>query len=356
MRLSDFDYVLPPEAIAAYPLPARDGARLMVLDKKRDEITHRRFSDLPELLSPQDLVVVNDSRVTPARVATRKQKSGGRAVLLLVEPVGAETPTSTEVSTPMPDSRVWRALAQASKPLRVGTRLVVEGDEALGIEVLEKEPDGFYRLGLPLLGHALMAKHGVMPLPPYLGRGAEASDRARYQTIFANSAEAGSVAAPTAGLHFSGALVAALEARGIALARVTLHVGPGTFLPVRSERVEDHVMHSERYRLGDEAARAIHATRQRGGRVVSVGTTVTRVLETVGDPPQAGEGSTRLFIRPGFRFGVVDGLVTNFHLPQSTLLMLVCAFGGQSLVLRAYQEAIQKGYRFYSYGDAMMIR
>jgi len=338
---SELDYELPGELIAQEPVEPRDASRLLVLPRSAGEARHLRFADLPELLEPGDLLVLNDSRVIPARLEGRKE-SGGRCELLLVEPLGEGGPR-------------WRALGQSSKPLRAGGRLRFPGLEA---EVEEIEGDGlvavrFDREGADL--EAALARAGRVPLPPYIRRPPSPADRERYQTVVARAP--GSVAAPTAGLHFTEELLARLDRRGVGRATVTLHVGPGTFLPVRAARLEDHRMHAERFAVPAGTAAAFAAARARGGRVVAVGSTVVRVLETAAEDGglRQGAGRTDLFLLPGHRFRAVDGLLTNFHLPRSTLLALVCAFGGRERVLAAYREAVARRYRFFSYGDAMAI-
>ncbi len=342
MKVSDFDYPLPESLVAQEPLPERDASRLLVVPRDGGALEHRRFRELPDLLRPGDLVVANDSRVLPARLVGRKP-SGGRCELLLVEPL--ESP---------PGAR-WRALGQSSKPIRPGTRLAFGTLEA---EVEAAEGDGFFLVRFDRGGAELeraLEREGQVPLPPYIRRAPRPADRERYQTILASAP--GSVAAPTAGLHLTEALLARLEARGVRRAAVTLHVGPGTFLPVRGDEVEGHRMHAERYHVPRETAEAFDACHSRGGRVVAVGTTTVRTLESAveGGRLRPGPGRTELFVRPGHAFRAVDVLVTNFHLPRSTLLMLVCAFGGTDRILRAYREAVTAGYRFFSYGDAMLV-
>ncbi len=341
MNLSTFDFPLPEELIAQAPVSPRDASRLLHLPRGGG-LEHRVFAELPALLSPGDLLVSNDTRVIPARLLGRKE-SGGKVEVLLCEPLAGGL------------GRAWRAMGQASKPIRPGAVLSFDGlsarvDAALG--------DGFYDITLDREGEALeaaLARAGRIPLPPYISRAATSEDAERYQTIWAR--EPGSAAAPTAGLHFTPGLVEALERRGVARASVTLHVGPGTFLPVRGDDLDQHRMHGERYQVPPEAAAAWAACRARGGRVVAVGTTSVRTLESAfrDGAVQAGAGRTELFIRPGHPFGAVDGLVTNFHLPRSTLLVLVCAFGGTERVLAAYREAVSRRYRFFSYGDAMLL-
>ena len=332
MRVDEFDYHLPEELIAQAPLPERDASRLLVLPRAGGELQHRAARELPALLRPGDLLVVNDARVIPARLFGRKEGTGGKVELLLVEPLGGAD---------------WLALGQASKPLREGMQVEVLGSR---IEIREVRAGGELVVRLPLTGDALwrfLDEAGELPLPPYIRHAPGPLDRERYQTVFAR--ERGAVAAPTAGLHFTPALIEDLRAREIGIARITLHVGPGTFLPVRVERTEDHRMHSERYFVPEETARAVG----RAGRVIAVGTTALRALEA--SQGKAGPGATDLFIAPGYEFRAVHGLFTNFHLPRSTLLMLVSAFAGLDRVRLAYQEAVARRYRFFSYGDAMLI-
>jgi S-adenosylmethionine:tRNA ribosyltransferase-isomerase len=341
VKLSDFDYELPEELVAQEPVTPRDASRLLVLPRE-GAAEHRAFTDLPDLLAPGDLLVFNDTKVIPARLVGTKP-TGGKVELLLCEPLAGGL-----------GSR-WRAMGQASKPIREGTTLVFEGLEA---RVEASEGEGFYVVTLDREGEALeaaLARAGRIPLPPYIRRAPSDVDRERYQTIWARAP--GSAAAPTAGLHFTEAILARLAARGVERTAVTLHVGPGTFLPVRGDSVEGHRMHAEQYEVRPEAAAAIAACRARGNRVVAVGTTSVRTLESAwrGGAVAAGAGRTALFVRPGHAFRAVDALVTNFHLPRSTLLMLVCAFGGTHRVLAAYRDAVARRYRFFSYGDAMLL-
>ena len=341
MKLSDFDYALPEELIAQEPVTPRDASRLLVLPPDGPP-EHRAFAELDRLLSPGDLLVFNDTKVVPARLVGRKG-SGGKVELLLCEPLEGGT------------GRRWRAMGQASKPIREGAALAFEG---LSARVLAAEGEGFYVVELDREGAALeaaLARAGRIPLPPYIRREPGELDRGRYQTIWARAP--GSAAAPTAGLHFTEPLLARLAARGVSSAGVTLHVGPGTFLPVRGESIDDHRMHPERYEVSEETAGQVAACRARGGRVVAVGTTSVRTLESAFDGTRVapGPGRTALFVRPGHVFRVVDALVTNFHLPRSTLLMLVSAFGGTERVLGAYRDAVAHRYRFFSYGDAMLV-
>lgn len=338
MRTRDFDYHLPAERIAQRAVP-RGQSRLLVLPATSSP-RHGRISDLTELLRPNDLLVVNDTRVLPARLFATRPDTGGKIEIFLVEPC---------------DEKEWRCLVKPGRRARPGQRFQL--DPELEAEVLSRDNEGSFRLRFsqPIEPH--LERLGHIPLPPYIHRGDDAEDRERYQTLFA--VHPGAVAAPTAGLHFSSELLAALETRGIRRAAVTLHVGIGTFRPVSVETIVEHRMESERFEVPEATAHAIAETRASGGRVVAVGTTVVRTLETAaslhGLPLPAASGRSELFITPGFEFRVVDLLLTNFHLPQSTLLMLVSAFAGRERVLAAYEEAIREDYRFYSYGDAMLL-
>jgi S-adenosylmethionine:tRNA ribosyltransferase-isomerase len=345
MDVSELDFALPEELIAQEPVEPRDASRLLLLPRAGGDPRHLRFADLPGLLRPGDLLVLNDSRVIPARLVGRKA-SGGRVEILLVEP---------SADTAAGEPARWVAMAQASKPIRIGTRVDVDG---LLAEVIRVDGEGFYEVRFDRDEAGLagaLERVGRVPLPPYIRREPGAADRDRYQTIVARTP--GSVAAPTAGLHFTPGLLAALAERGVEQATVTLHVGPGTFLPVRAARLEEHRMHAERYEVPEATSRAFDAVRQRGGRVVAVGTTAVRTLESAftNGELRPGPGRTEIFIRPGHRFRAVDGLLTNFHLPRSTLLALVCALGGTDRVLAAYRRAVEERYRFFSYGDAMAI-
>jgi S-adenosylmethionine:tRNA ribosyltransferase-isomerase len=341
-RLTDYEYQLPADRIARYPAERRDESRLLAL--VRDELRDLRFRDVVELFEPGDLLVVNETKVFPARLLGRKP-TGAPAEILLVRPAARQQ-----------DSRVWEALVRPGGKLKPGRVVTVAPD--LTVEMLDSVPGGgrLVRLVTDLSVDEALERHGHVPLPPYLERDDEPVDRERYQTVYAR--ESGSVAAPTAGLHFTPEILSALDARGVARAALTLHVGIGTFRPVESERIEGHEMHDEWYAVSEDAATAVDAARERGGRVWAVGTTTVRTLESVADDAgrvRAGTGTTDLFIRPGFRFRVVDCLITNFHLPRSTLLMLVAAFAGYERTMAAYRHAIDAGYRFYSYGDAMAV-
>jgi S-adenosylmethionine:tRNA ribosyltransferase-isomerase len=360
--VQDFDYALPDDRIAQEPAP-RGESRLLVLDAPAGSpARHRRIGDLPELLRRGDLLVVNDTRVIPARLFGRRVAEaggeGGRVELLLVERL--ERAASPDAGPGAGPAEEWEVLARPGRKARPGARIRFAG--GLEAEVLERRGDGRYRVRFSEPVEPQLERLGHVPLPPYIKRPDRPEDRERYQTVFAE--RPGAIAAPTAGLHFTPELLARLAARGIATAPVTLHVGIGTFKPVTAALVHEHVMDEERYEVPEAAAAAIAETRRRGGRVVAVGTTVVRTLESAaaraeaaGAPPgdvAAGAGRTGLFIYPGFRFRVVDLLLTNFHLPRSTLLMLVAAFAGRERVLTAYREALAEGYRFYSYGDAML--
>jgi len=341
LDLDDYDFALPPECIAQEPAPERDAARLLHLERSSGARSHLGVRDLPQRLAPGDLVVANASRVVPARLRGRKV-SGGAVEALILGPGAA------------PDRH--RALVRCTGRLRPDLELHFRGGgRELRARVVSVNKEGEAELAFEDAASPYAV--GEMPLPPYIRRDApRASDFERYQTLFAR--EPGSVAAPTAGLHWSPALREALAARDIGWSEVVLHVGPGTFRPLGPEALATRRLHPEAYALPDETARAIDATRQRGGRVIAVGTTTARVLESCAAGEgrvEAGAGETRLFLAPGDPFRVVDGLLTNFHLPRSSLLLLVAAFAGREAVLEAYAEAIERGYRFYSYGDAMLI-
>lgn len=338
MRLSELDYELPPERIAQHPAAERDDARLMVVERRTASIEHSRFRKIGRYLHEGDLLVLNDTRVFPARLFARKQ-SGGRLELLMVRPAG-DPPGG------------WVALMRAHHAPKEGDRLAIESGTTLRVVRYD-------RPGRPVLvsenGRSideLLQAHGRLALPPYIDREPEAEDTAAYQTVYA--ARTGAVAAPTAGLHFTPALMDELGAAGVRLARLTLHIGPGTFAPVRSAEVEAHSMEAEWYTIPPSAREAIELTRRTGGRVIAVGTSSVRALESFAITGDA-EGSTGLFIAPGFRFKLVDGMVTNFHMPRSTVLAMVMAIAGRELILNAYREAIRRRYRFLSYGDAMLI-
>lgn len=355
MHTDDFDFVLPPELIAQAPLPERDASRLLHVDRPTGARAHLRFTELPGLLRDGDVLVLNDSRVIPARLLGKKAGTGGRAELLLVRPAAdVETEAALQAGA---DGTVWTCLGQSSKGFKPGAKL--EFDAGLTAEVLADQGGGEFRVrftsALSTLEEAL-ARAGRLPLPPYIERAPTEADADRYQTIYAR--KQGSVAAPTAGLHFTPAVFEALDARGVDRAFVTLEVGPGTFLPVREGDVSKHVMHPERCVVPEATAERLRRARAEGGRIIAVGTTVVRTLESMADDAlvlRAGGMDTRIFITPGFTFRVVDALVTNFHLPKSTLVMLVSAFLGREATLAAYADAVRERYRFFSYGDAMFI-
>ncbi|MBN1824735.1 MAG: tRNA preQ1(34) S-adenosylmethionine ribosyltransferase-isomerase QueA [Candidatus Eisenbacteria bacterium] len=340
MKISDYDFELPEERIAQTPAPERDRARLMTVERRGGGIGHAEVRDLPWLLRPGDLLIFNDTRVFPARLfgvldGTR------RAEALFLRPVGEGE---------------WLLLVRPSRKVRPGSILRFEGAGLEG-EAVRRGGEGEWVVrfsGGEDVDRALDGA-GEVPLPPYIRRRPDESDRTRYQTVFARTR--GSIAAPTAGLHFTESLLEDLDRAGIRRARVTLHVGPGTFRPVRAEEVEDHRMEEEEYRVPEETAEAVDRVRREGGRVVAVGTTVVRALETVarGDRIEPGTGWTRLFLHPPAKPRVTDGLLTNFHLPRSTLFLLVCAFTGADRMIDAYRYAVGEGYRFYSYGDCMLI-
>ncbi len=344
MKTSDFDYRLPPELIAQEPLKERDTSRLLCLDRESGVIDHRTFSDLPDLIRPGDRLVFNNTKVFPARLYCKKD-TGGRVELFFLH---------------KNDDYTWKTLARSSRPIKEGAVVALEGDSSIKLSIDKILHDGSrivsIKEGSVDLLEEMLEKYGEMPLPPYIKRHVREDDRAAYQTVYAE--EKGAVAAPTAGLHFTRELMQQVSKRDVNFSFVTLHVGVGTFRPVKEEDPRDHVMHSEQYILNEKTADDINTTKREGGRNIAIGTTTVRVLEHCAFPDgylRKHAGSTRLKILPGYNFKVVDGLITNFHLPRSTLLMLVSAFTGRGLVLAAYNEAIKLKYRFYSYGDAMMI-
>jgi S-adenosylmethionine:tRNA ribosyltransferase-isomerase len=348
-EIGAYDFELPPELVAQEPLAARDASRLLVLERASGSVSHRSFSDLPELLRPGDLLVTNRSRVFPARLLGRRE-GGGAAEILLVRRHGPDT---------------WDALVRPGRRLRPGALVEIAAGFRVRVEPpaagadSAAGPGSTRRVRLLLDGLApeeALERHGHVPLPPYIHRPDAPSDRERYQTVYAR--EPGSVAAPTAGLHFTRELLERLRARGVERAEIVLHVGPGTFRPVEVDDVCAHRVDPERFLVPEDTAAAVGRAREEGRRVVAIGTTATRVLESALDPAgrlRPGEGATALVILPGFRFRAVDALVTNFHLPRSSLLLLVSAFAGRERVLAAYAEAVRKRYRFYSYGDAMLL-
>ncbi len=348
MRTSDFDYLLPPELIAQAPAAQRDQSRLLVLDRSNGFLTHRRFLDLPEYFFSGDLLVLNDSRVIPARLRARNARTNGHFEALLLE---ENAPND------------WWVMMRPAKRASLGTTIqILDKDKipsAFQATVRDTNAEGHRRLQFSGPTNILteLEALGETPLPPYIERsGEQPADRERYQTVYARAA--GSVAAPTAGLHFTRELLERIRARGARVCFVTLHVGLGTFAPVKADRLEDHLMHEERFTFSAETAEAIREAKSSGHRVIAAGTTSLRVLESA---TEAGEGRTRIFIHPPYNFKTVDALVTNFHLPRSTLLMLAAAFAapgqtrGRDMILRAYEEAVAQRYRFFSYGDAMLL-
>jgi S-adenosylmethionine:tRNA ribosyltransferase-isomerase len=343
LRRQDFGYELPEALIAQAPLEPRDRSRLLVLDRRDGSLTDAIFRDLPGFLRPGDVLVSNDTRVLPARLRARKDTGAAIEALL----VGRES------------ADVWEALLRPGKRVRPGMRLTLP--QRAWLDVIEDRGDGVFgvRLGGEGEPEAILHAVGEVPLPPYIRREQlRAEDVAWYQTLFADPDKGGSAAAPTAGLHFTPEVLAALDAKGVERATVTLHVGLGTFLPIRVEDLSTHRMHRERFEVSEATAQVVNRALDEGRRVVAVGTTTTRVLEHAGASGRlsAGAGFTELFVLPGYTFRIVGALVTNFHLPESTLLMLVSALGGTERVLAAYRHAVAQGYRFFSYGDAMLIQ
>jgi S-adenosylmethionine:tRNA ribosyltransferase-isomerase len=339
LKTSDFNYDLPPELIAQTPLEKRDNSRLMTLDRESGAIVHYHFYDLPAFLRPGDCLVMNNSRVLPARLIGRRESGGACEVLLLIDR----------------GEKTWECLVKPGKKLRRGAKLAF-GEDALRGEIAEVLPDGNRLVRFDYEGIFLekLEQLGKMPLPPYIKE--ELEDQERYQTVY--SKVTGSAAAPTAGLHFTPELLEQIEAMGVRLAYVTLHVGLGTFRPVKVDDIEHHDMHSEYCLIPPETAQIINETKQKGGRVICVGTTSCRTVESFSNEDgtvRSGGGWTNIFIYPGYRFKVLDALVTNFHLPESTLIMLVSALAGREHVLHAYEEAVRERYRFFSFGDAMLI-
>lgn len=341
LKRMDFDYDLPKELIAQTPLEDRSSSRLMVLDRKQGSLTHDTFSNIIKYINKGDCLVVNDTRVIPARLFGVKEKTGGHIEFVLLKRITEDT---------------WEVMLKPGKKAQIGS-VFLFGDGELKAKVLEITEGGLRIVQFTYEGifEEVLDRLGQMPLPPYIT--AKLEDKERYQTVY--SKHSGSAAAPTAGLHFTKELMKQLEDEGVKIAYLTLHVGLGTFRPVKVEEITDHKMHSEYYEIDQQACDIINETKRRGGNVIAVGTTSTRTLETVGDENgfiKPSRGWTDIFIYPGYRFKVVDSLITNFHLPQSTLLMLVSALYDREKILAAYQEAIDKNYRFFSFGDAMMIK
>ncbi len=340
MKVEDFDYQLPEELIAQCPIENRDESRLLVYHRQSREIQHRVFKDVVEYLKQGDCLVINDTKVIPARLLGRKIDSGGKMEFVLLNQL---------------DKNRWEVLVKPGKRAQIGASFEF-GEGLLKAAVLNKTEDGSRIVEFTYRGkfEEILNKIGIMPLPPYIHQPLSKSER--YQTVYAR--HRGSVAAPTAGLHFTPALLEQIRCSGIHIAKITLHVGLGTFRPVKVDKIEEHEMHSEYYEITTEAAQLINDAKLNGGRIIAVGTTSARALESTADKKglvHEIHGNTRLFIYPGYRFKIVDGLITNFHLPKSTLLMLVSAMASRNEIFRIYQEAIEKGYRFFSFGDAMMI-
>ena len=340
MKTSDFYYDLPQELIAQDPLKKRSDSRLMHLDRKTGQICHQHFTDILRWLHPGDCLVINDTKVIPARLFGRKEDTDAHIEILLLK---------------RRDKDVWETLVKPGKKAKPGTKLIF-GDGRLKGEVIDivEEGNRLIRFTYEGIFEEILDSLGEMPLPPYITHKLE--DKNRYQTVYAE--HDGSAAAPTAGLHFTEELLEQVKAKGVSIAHVTLHVGLGTFRPVKVEDVTQHHMHSEFYVVEEEQARLINETKAAGGRIISVGTTSCRTLESAGDETgvvKAGSGWTDIFIYPGYRFKVIDGLITNFHLPESTLLMLVSALAGKDTIMKAYEEAVKERYRFFSFGDAMFI-
>ena len=340
MKVKDFDFELPKELIAQTPLPDRSSSRLLVMDRVTGQITHRGFRNIKDYFRPGDCLVINDTKVIPARLFGIRTETGGQIEVLLLK---------------RREDDLWETLVRPGKKAKPGTELVF-GDGLLTGRVIDVVEEGnrLIRFTYDGIFEEILDQLGQMPLPPYITE--KLQDKNRYQTVYAKYD--GSAAAPTAGLHFTETLLKEIEDMGVSVASVTLHVGLGTFRPVKAEEVTDHHMHSEFYRIEEEQAEKIRQAKERGGRIIAVGTTSCRTLESVADEHgmvRPCSGWTDIFIYPGYKFRCIDGLITNFHLPQSTLLMLVSAFAGREHILDAYQEAIQEKYRFFSFGDAMLI-
>ena len=351
MERSDFYFDLPQELIAQTPLKERTDSRLLLLDKESGETAHYHFRDLPQFLRPGDRLVLNDTKVLPARLLGTREDTGAPVEILLLRRLSRE-----ELPSDAPETGCyWESLAGPGKRAKVGN-VIVFGDGELKCEVVDVRPDGnrFVHFLFDGVFEEILDRLGNMPLPPYIHEKLE--DKDRYQTVYAR--EEGSAAAPTAGLHFTKELLKKLEDAGIGITYVTLHVGLGTVRPVKEDKIEDHLMHVERYTVTPEAAAAVNETKKRGGRIVAVGTTSCRTLESATDEEgilHAGSSETGIFIYPGYKFKCIDALITNFHLPESTLIMLVSALAGRENVLAAYKEAVEERYRFFSFGDAMFI-
>ena len=343
MHIDLFDYTLPEELIAQSPTENRSESRLMVIDRKTGSVNHKKFYDVLDYLEKGDCLVLNNSRVLPARLLGQKAETGGKVEFLLTKRLNGD---------------LWETMVRPGKRVKPGDVIVFSEDPKLSAVIRDFSEDGTRTAEFQYSGNFMevLSMVGRMPLPPYIQRQSKEEDKERYQTVY--SKKEGSVAAPTAGLHITESLLEEIRKKGIHLAYVTLHVGIGTFRPVKSENIEDHKMHFEEYEISDEAATLINTTKQKGGRIVAVGTTSTRTLESAAGETgivKAGSGRTDIFIYPGYRFRVIDSLITNFHLPKSTLLMLISALYDRTAILEAYRIAVAEQYRFFSYGDAMLI-
>lgn len=343
MHINDFDYYLPEEQIAQHPADKRDESRLLVIDRKSGKLEHKHFFDILDYLNPGDCLVMNNSKVIPARLFGTKEITGAKVEFLLIKRINDD---------------IWEAMVRPGKKLHVGDRVSFTDDGSLSATIIEHGEGGTRLVRFEYEGdfHGLLERIGKIPLPPYIERESDDEDKERYQTVYCK--EEGSVAAPTAGLHFTQDLIDRALQKGVKIAYVTLHVGIGTFRPVKCEIIEEHKMHFEEYEIDEENAAVINETKKAGGRIISVGTTSTRTVESAAAEDGtviAGHGNTDIFIYPGYRFKVIDSLITNFHLPKSTLLMLVSALYNRENILEAYKEAVEQKYRFFSYGDAMLI-
>lgn len=341
MKTSDFDYLLPEELIAQNPPASRGSSRLLVFDREKDRISHKNFNDIVSFFDEGDILVFNDTKVIPARLFGRKE-TGGKVEILLIREI---------------EKDLWECMLKTSKGAKIGMSFSLgEGDDIIHADIVDKsEGSIIVKLSSDKEVREMINKIGRMPLPPYVKRDAVKEDEERYQTIYAS--KEGAVAAPTAGLHFTPELMHSLKEKGVHTAMITLHVGPGTFQPVRVDDMENHKMHSEHFHISESVAEKINEVKERGGRVVAVGTTTVRTLESSNDKGKVlpNDGETDIFVRPGSRFNIVDCMITNFHLPKSTLFMLVSAFAGTANMKKVYEEAVLEKYRFFSYGDAMLI-
>ena len=343
MHIDEFDYHLPEELIAQHPADKRDASRLLVIDRKTGKLEHRHFYNILEYLNPGDCMILNNSKVIPARLFGVKEITGAKVEVLLIKRI---------------ENDIWEAMVRPGKKLHVGDRVSFMEDGSFSAKIVEHGEGGTRLVRFEYEGdfHEILDRIGRIPLPPYIERESGEEDKERYQTVYCK--EEGSVAAPTAGLHFTQELMAEAQKKGVRIAYVTLHVGIGTFRPVKCEIIEEHKMHFEEYEIDEANAAIINETKKAGGRIISVGTTSTRTVESaasVDGTVEPGHGNTDIFIYPGYRFKVIDSLITNFHLPKSTLLMLVSALYNREHILEAYREAVKQEYRFFSYGDAMLI-